>query len=383
MVNFRLTFPRFSDGPIVHLAENIKKGVKIPVIAVNKIRDPLFAERILQEGKADLIALGRTLIADPDFVNKTIEGRYDEICPCISCCQGCIQNVLDRDLPMSCTTNPVAGREIEFPAIEKAEVQKKVFIIGGGPGGLEAALIAAERGHDVTIYEKRDRLGGLLIEAAIPPGKTDINRLTNYFKNQIKKLEVKVKLNTEATPALVAAEKPDVVVIAAGGEPILPTIPGVKRENVVIAVDVLEEKVDVGGKVVIIGGGWQGVELAEFLAAKGKRVTVVEMLSDVGIGMPSPARIPLLFSLEDYGVNIMTLARAEEITESGVIVSWRGEKKLVEADTVVLAAGYKERQEFFEGFKETAPEVHCIGNSAKSGNIIDATHQGFEVAMKI
>jgi 2,4-dienoyl-CoA reductase (NADPH2) len=378
-----ITSMRFSDGPIVHLAKNIKKGVHIPVIAVNKIRDPQFAERILQEGKADLIAMARTLIADPDFVNKAMEGKYADIRPCISCCQGCIQNVIEKDLPMSCTVNPMAGREGEFPMIDKADVHKKVLIVGGGPGGLEAALIASKMGHEVTIYEKQDRLGGQLIDSAIPPHKTDITRLTNYFKNQIRKRGLKVKLNTEVTPALVAIEKPDLVVIAAGAEPIMPEIPGVKRENVVTSVDVLEEKVEVGEKAVIIGGGQLGVELAEFLSEKGSKVTIVEMLSDVGIGMPSQTRMPLLFSLEDYGVNILTLTKAEEITESGVVVSQRGEKTLIEADTIALAVGYKGRQKFSESFKVSAPEVYSIGNSIKPGNILDAVNHGFEVAIKI
>lgn len=372
---------RFPDGPIIHLAENIKKGVNIPVIAVNKIRDAKFAERILQEGKADLIAMGRTLVADPDFANKSREGRYDDIRPCISCCQGCVERVM-TDLPMKCTVNPMVGREGEL-TIEPAKTPKKVVIIGGGPGGLETALITAQKEYDVILYEKQERLGGQLIDAALPPFKAEINKLTNYFITQIKKSKVKVKLNTFTTPDIIAGEKPDVVVVAAGAEPIVPPIPGVEMNNVVTAVDVLREKVKTGQNVVIIGGGQLGLEVAEFLGEKGKKVTVMEMTSDIGVGMPSQTKMPLLFSLEKYGVEILTLTKAEKITKDGVEVSQGVEKKVIPAATVVLAVGYKPNKEFMENFKKTAPEVYFVGNCVQPGNIIDAINQGFEVAIKL
>lgn len=373
---------RFADGPIVHLAENIKKGVKIPVIAVNKIRTPEFAEKILQEGKADMIALGRTLVADPDFVNKTAEGRYDDICPCISCCQGCIQNVVEKDLPMSCTVNPTAGREGEFQ-IEKAGKKKKVLIAGGGPGGLEAAIIAAKRGHSVTIYEKRDKLGGLLIEAAIPPHKTDINRLTDYFIKQVDKLGIKIVLNTEVTPSFVNNEKPDALIIAAGGDYVIPDIPGAESNHVILALDVLNEKVKPGKNIVIIGGGRTGLELAEFLGEKEIKTVIIEMQDSVGAGMPSQVKMPLMFSLEDYGVNIITLAEAKEITNDGVIIAQGDEEKLIQADTIILATGFKGKPEFNESFKDTAPEVFFIGNCVKQGNILDAVRKGFLAAINL
>jgi 2,4-dienoyl-CoA reductase (NADPH2) len=290
---------RFPDGPIVHLAENVKKGVSIPVIAVSKIRDAVFAEKILQEGKADLIAMGRTLIADPDFPNKSIEGKYDDVRPCISCCQGCIDRVM-VDLPMKCSVNPMVGREGKL-IIENAKTPKKIIIIGGGPGGLEAALIAARRGHDTVLYEKQERLGGQLIDAALPPFKSEINKLTNYYMNQVKKSNIRVKLNTFATPEMIKGEDPDIVVVAAGAEPLLPPIPGIEMDQVVTAVDVLREKVKTGRKVVIIGGGQLGLEIAEFLGERGKEVTIVEMTGDIGTGMPSLIKMPLLCSLENMG----------------------------------------------------------------------------------
>lgn len=372
---------RFPDGPIVHLAENVKKGVSIPVIAVGKIRDAMFAEKILQEGKADLIAIGRTLIADPDFPNKSREGKYDDVRPCISCCQGCINSVM-ADLPLKCSVNPMVGREGEL-IIENAKAPKKVIIIGGGPGGLEAALIAARRGHDTVLYEKQKRLGGQLMDAALPPFKSEINKLTNYYINQVKKSNIRVELNTFATPEIIKGEYPDVVIVAAGAEPLLPPIPGIEMDQVVTAVDVLREKVKTGRKIVIIGGGQLGLEIAEFLGERRKEVTIVEMTGDIGKEMPSQMKMLLLFSLEKYRVEILTQAKAERITRGAVEISQGVVNKVIPADTVVLAVGYKANQTLMESYKGTAPEVYFVGNCVNPGNIIDAVNQGFEAAVKL
>lgn len=370
------------DGCNVDLAENVKKGVPIPVIAVGKIRDVQHAEKILQEGKADLIAMGRTLIAEPDFANKAIEGKFDDIRPCISCCQGCIQNVLEKNVAMSCSVNAIVGREGEI-SLSPAQIRKKVFIVGGGPAGLETARVAAIRGHEVSIYEKQGQLGGNLILAAKPPGKSDIEKLIDYLKNQVSKLGVKVNLGIEATSEVIEKEKPDVVVVATGGEPIIPSIPGAKRENVVTAAGILQGEVNAGQNIVVIGGGLLGVEVADFLATNGKTVTVVEMLNDVAAELPNARRIPLMFRLKDYDVRILTRAKVEEITERGVSISRNAEKKFLEADTVVLAVGFKSRQELIDKLKGKVSEIYAGGDCVEPRYILDAIHEGFDLAIRL
>ncbi len=363
----------------MHLAENIKKKVSIPVIAANKIRDPHFAEKILQEGKADLIALARPLVADPEWPLKASEGRPRDIRPCISCCR-CIQNVLEKDQPIWCTVNPVAGREGK--RISQAEKPKKVLIVGGGPAGMEAGIVAARRGHDVYLIEEENKLGGQMLLAARPPGKSDIQKLTDYLTIRARKLGVKIELGKTVTPGVIDEMKPDVLVVAMGSMPITPRIPRAKGKNVVAADEVLWENVETGNEVAIIGGGQIGLETAEYLAEKDKRVTVIEKLGDVAADMPSISRLPLLLSLDDYGVRILTKTEPLEITGRGVQVKRKEKSQIVKADTVVLAAGLQPNYEFAE-LENKVPEQYLIGDCKEPRNILEAIHDGFEVALKI
>ena len=371
---------RAPQGCIVHLAENIKKKVSIPVIAVNKIRDLDYAEKILQERKADLIGLGRPLIADPELPKKAAEGKLNDIIPCIYC-QRCIQSVLEKDEPAWCTVNPKAGREGEY-VITLAEKPKKILIVGGGPAGMEASITAADKGHDVYIVEKEMELGGQMLLAVIPPGKTDLQRLIDYMKIQVEKRSVKIKLGIDATSA-VDEIKPDVVIVAAGGLPVIPEIPGIDGKNVVAADRVLRGEVEAGREVAIIGGGQAGIETAEYLAEKGKKVTVIEKLADVGGDMPSIDKLPLLLSLEDYGVEILTKTEPLEITEEGVLVNRKERSWTVKADTLVLAAGTRPNDKILSKLKDKFPELYVVGDCEKPGNIFDAIRGGFEAALKI
>ncbi|MEM2755015.1 MAG: FAD-dependent oxidoreductase [Candidatus Methanomethylicia archaeon] len=372
---------RFPQGCIIHLAENVKKAVSIPIIIANKIRDVDFAEKILRDGKADLIALGRPLIADPDYPKKASEGRINDIVPCTSCCK-CIQYVLEKETSIRCEVNPIAGREGEY-VFSLASKRRKVLIIGGGPAGMEAAIVLAKRGHEVYIIEKEKELGGRMLLATIPPGKSDIQRLIDYMKDQIRKLNINVELGLEAKPEIIEKINPEVIIVAVGGKPYIPDIPGINSENVVLAENVLKGDVKTGWKVVIIGGGQVGLEVAEYLAETGKNVTVIEMLEDVGGDMPNISKLPLVQSLEDHGVTILTKTIPIQITKDGVIVSRRRKSQFIKADTIVLATGFRVNSDLIDKLKGRFREVYAIGDCREPGNILSAINDGFEIAFKI
>ena len=365
---------------IVPLSENIKGGVTIPVAVANKIGDVHLAERILAEGKADLIAMGRPLIADPYLPMKAIEGRLDEIVPCIFCGQGCIQRILERDEPITCTVNPAAAMEGDYH-FSMARKRKNVVVLGGGPGGLVASRVAAERGHHVQLYEKGSELGGMLRLSALPPGKQEIVKLSFFLLEGVRKAGVTVFLGREFS--LSAPGGVEVLVVATGSRPVIPSIPGVDRRHVVTAGDVLLGKVSVGDTVAVIGGGQVGAEVAEFLAEKGRNVTILEISADVAQGMPGIARLPLLCHLEETGVRIWTKARVREIRDDGLDVEYKGALRRINAATVVIATGAESNAGPLDAFRRLIPEVYVIGDSARPRGILEAIAEGFEVGYKI
>ncbi len=368
-------------GCLVHLAEGVKKAVRIPVGTVGKILEPKMAEEVLQQGKADLIALGRALLADPEFPQKAREGRFEDIRPCIACLQGC-RDHLYQGLPITCLVNPRAGMESEFK-IEPAKVKKKVVIIGGGPGGMEAARVAALRGHDVTLEEKENHLGGQFHLASLSEGKGEIRVYLDYLSGQLKKLGVKIQLNQEGTPEGLKELKADAVILAAGGVPLLAGIPGIDRENVISAWQALAQPEKVGKRVVIVGGGSVGAETAGFLLDQKKDVTLAEMLPDIAADAEKVNRKVLLRRLGEKGVKIRVLTHATAILEEGVEVEFGGRKETLPADTIVLATGIRSNNELEAALRGLPAEVHKVGDCAKPRKAIDAIHEGFQVALKI
>jgi len=308
--------------------------------------------------------------------------------PCLGCHEGCI--LRRRHLKHTgCVVNAATGREKEL-AITPAEKKKEVLVVGGGPGGMEAARVASLRGHKVTLWEKGNSLGGNLIPAAVPAFKDDYRLLINYLVTQIKKLGVNIKLGQKATPELILKMKPDVVIIATGATPIVPRIKGV--EKAVSAVDLLLGKRDVGDSVLIIGGGRIGCETALYLAQEqGKKVTIVEILDRVLCDMvqewgvaPHPNAIDILEQLKKHNVNILTSTNAQEITDSGVVVvDAQGKTSTLEADTITYAVGMKSDSELAEVMQDKLPEVYVIGDCTEPSIVMGAIWGGYRTARLI
>jgi 2,4-dienoyl-CoA reductase-like NADH-dependent reductase (Old Yellow Enzyme family)/thioredoxin reductase len=374
--------PKFTPGVLVNLAEAIKKSTVIPVIAVGKIT-PELGEKLIKEGKADLIAMGRALFADPDIPNKIAEGRLEDILPCIECFSCRSDLYTPGIVEVRCVVNAAMGKEAEFRIVRAAK-PKKVLVIGGGPAGMEAARIAAMRGHAVTLWEKEPRLGGQLTQAATPPYKDRIGAFNQFLQTQLKKLGVTIETKKEATPSAVTEFKPDAVIVATGIKPMVPQIPGIEKANVVYAGDVLEGKAKVGKKVIVIGGEMVGCETAEFLADKGKKVTVTRRGPEMALGVTVTLRGFLLSRLEKKGVTLLPGVRYEEITPRGLVVTTKeGEKKTIEADTIVLAAGSTPNQELYNALKDKVPEVYLIGDCAKPRTLREALAEGQRTGLAI
>jgi len=366
-------------GCMVDMAQMAKRVVKVPVIAVGKLGYPELAERVLQEGKADFICLGRALLADPEWPNKVKKGRLEDIRPCVGCHEGCLKRVFDVKY-LSCAVNPATGMEREF-TIKPAEKKKSVLVVGGGASGMEAARVTALGGHKVTLWEKGDALGGNLIPASVPDFKQDYRRLINFLSTQIKKLDVTIELAKEATAELILEMKPDVVFIATGSTSIVPEIPGVGKKMVVTAVDLLLGKREAGKSVVVVGGGLIGCETALYLAQKGKKLTIVEMLDGVMLDMYSANRMHLLKLLADADVNILTETKCLEIRDNGITIADKyGKRSTLEADTVVLAVGLKSNEGLLEALKDKIPEVYAIGDCVEPRKVINAIWEGFRTA---
>ncbi len=403
-----MTVPR---GAFVYLANAIKQEVKIPVIAVNRINDPLLADEILREGRADLIGMCRPLLADPELPKKAEQGRFEDICLCTGCLQGCLAWKPDGDrVPVNCLVNPEVGREETF-ALKPAAKSKKVVVVGGGPAGLEAARVLALRGHKVTLYEKEKELGGYLKFAAMVPGKSEFGYFIQYLAKQVEKLGVKVICGKEATTGIIQREKPAAVVIATGTKQRIPGIPGIDKKKVVRFQDVIARKVEMGKTVVVMGAGGIGSDTAIFAAKEGspspesivfllnngavngegatrldkgtRKVTLMRRKGAIGGGIPRQVRWVVLQDLKALGVNTLTELDYVEVTDDGLVIKQNGEKKLIPADTIIVAAGGEPENSLYQALQGKIPEVYIVGNAKEVRNCLDAVYEGAEVARAI
>jgi len=369
-------------------AAAIKEVVDVPVMCVGRINNPFIAEHILETGKADMVVMGRALLADPELPNKSAAGKFEDIAPCTGCL-GCMHNLGTGD-GLACTINPALAKEKEM-VITPSEKPKKVLVAGGGPGGLETARVAALRGHQVTLFEKSNKLGGQLNIACVPPSKQELTLWTKYLAIQAEKAGVKVELGIEVTPALVDELKPDVVIIATGGYPVIPNIPGVDKEKVVTSEDVLTGKVVRGDNIVVLGGGMIGCEVADFLADRGDyidvqrtAVTIVEMMQNISLDMPSHPRTLLIQRLRAKEVKVITSAKVKEIFDDGVLIIKDDDEETIRGmDTIVLAMGTKSVNELINKIKDKVAEVYVIGDAKEPRNALKAIAEGSEIARKI
>ncbi len=405
----------YPKGAFIHFAEEIKKVVKIPVFVGGRLDDPELAEKVLREGKTDFLFEGRALIADPDWPRKLACGKEKEIRPCLACNECRQLTVMTREV--RCSVNATAGREGKLGSLTPAFAKKKVLVVGGGPGGMEAARIAALRGHNVTLCERFGELGGLTLLAGVHNER--IEDFANWEKAQIKSLPIEVKLNTEVTPSLVKEMKPDAVILAIGGNFVTPQVTGIDRNNVFSAKDLynamhgipikkggllgvisplakgvlspamvrrmLESNFPIKKKVAVIGGQFPGCSLALFLAHKGKEVTIIEEAPDYGIDLEAHTKVGLNNEVEAGHVRILTSTKVDEIVDDGVfVIDDKGSRTKIQADNVISALDLAPSDgKLAEELFGKVDELHIIGDAKSFRRIRLAVSEGYVTAFNL
>ena len=398
-------------GAYVYLARGIKEAVKKPVIACNRITDPRAAQAIIREGLADMVGFARGLIADPELPNKARAGRCEDIVSCIGCNQGCFDRLVSLG-SVACMVNPRAGREEEFPSRAGAGKGQTLVVAGGGPAGLSAAISAATAGLRVVLFEESERPGGQLHLAGALQSRDEFNTLVRVLTRQAHLSGVEIRTGTRADAASVGQERPMAVVVATGGCPIMPGIPGAEGQNVVQAWDVLAGRASVGKEVVIIGGGAVGSETGILLAQIGtidaatleflflhqaeevetlkrlatcgiKGVTIIEMLPRLGTDIGLSNRWVELQMLRRYHVHTLVSTKASAIVPEGVLVEQDGSERLIACDTVVLAVGTRRDDSLVEKVRPHVPQVVTVGDARRPRKAFEAIHEGFEAGYRV
>ena len=367
---------------LLPMAARIREEVNLPVIVAGRIRTPSLAREALESGQADLIGLGRPFLADPDWVLKTESGDEDAILLCAACHQGCLAQ-LRVGAGTSCVFNPLTGCEADVQ-IKATPQPRNVMVVGGGPAGLEAAAMSAQRGHVVTLYEQESHLGGQFCLAAKAPHKEEFEDVIRYLGLVAERAGVNLRMDTRVTPEMVIADQPDVLILATGGLPLTINFPGLEDTRWMLASDLLDGGVSVETpSAFVIGGGLVGLETADFLAEGGVQVTLVEMLDQVGGDMDPLAKMMLMKELLKNDVKIHTGCKVLRFTKNTSVVQHHGDEEEFPVETVVIAIGVRSNRELAEALAESDLETYIIGDAVEPRKALDAIHEGFEIGIKV
>lgn len=371
----------YKEGWRINMAAAVKARLKIPILGGGVIRHPEFAEALITAGKTDLVWVGRGMVADPNWANKALGGQAERIRPCLSC-NTCIASSF-RGVPIRCAVNPYTAREWRLHPINGLEGSQAV-VVGGGPAGMQAAISLARAGAKVDLLEQNKNLGGLLNIASQPPHKERLQELVNYLITELKEAQVNVHLNTKFMPSLLPAYNPDLLVLAIGGRPIIPAIAG-KSNKISSLEEILSGELQIKGeKIVIIGGGSSGCELAEYLADRGNEVTLVEQAAQLALGLETMTRLDLLARIKKKGIVIKTAATVKEIKEDELII-YRMKDEQEESlgfDRIVPACGYAADQELYLAVKDQVENIYTIGDASKARGVQEALEEAVMVAYR-
>ena len=364
------------------LVTEIKRAVTIPVITVGRFTEPQYAELLVREGRTDLVAFGRQSLADPEMPKKALEGRLEDMIPCIACLQGCVPSMY-QGKPLCCLTNPFLGHESE--QWKMAETSKKVMVIGGGVGGLCAAFVAAERGHSVTLYEAGHVLGGNMRLAAFPPGKGDITNMVRAYIHRCEKDGVRIVLGQEVTLELIRKENPDAVIVATGAKPLVLPIEGIDQPEILSGSAVLDGTCAPGKKVLVVGGGMVGCEIAALLGEQEHEVDVIELRGEIGADVIREHKIYLMKEFEQYRIGQITGAKVCRFYKDGVeYESADGTRQEARGyDSVVLAMGYRSFNPFAGQIEKLGKEVYVIGDAHQARRALEATSEAYQAAIRL
>ena len=374
---------RYEEGDRLDMPAKLMGKVNVPVMGVGMLKEPEMCDKAISDGKIDFAVVGRSLIADPFWAEKARTGRACEIRNCLSCLEGCLENIF-KNLPIRCVVNPEAGFEYEKSLLPEPKGSKSVVVIGGGPAGMQAALTASERGHKVTILEASDKLGGQLNIAGIPPYKHYVGKYENWLEAEVERKGIEVELNCKVDLDMIKAMGPDEVIVATGAKPFTPPIKGI--ENGVQAWDVLtgKAKMPENKKIVIIGGGVVGCETALFLADNNKEITIVEMLPDICTGLDRFNKGDIISEFGEKSIEVLTGTKIVEIKEKDVKIDTGNAVSYLEYEYLVIAAGQKSQgTDLADAIDNEGYSVTVIGDAVKPSKIINATLQGYNAGINL